>query len=152
MKKLIIFLGFIALMAVTFQVNAQSYPVKAITADQVVYFPFTDTLIKDATFNNTYFVKDFAVNARLTLVTDTMTTATDFVKVRAIIGRSANNVDYYSVAGDTVTALATTASGHKMAKSGVLTSIYEPYVKITVKAIDSTQNAKVKFYLLLDKN
>jgi len=131
---------------------AQSYPVTTVTADGVKFFLFGDTLIKNATFNNTYFVKDFAVNARLTLVIDTMHLATDLPKVQAIITRSVNNSDYYSVAGDTVTALATTASGHKMAKSALLTDIYENYLKVTVKAIDSTQNTKVKYYLLLDKN
>ncbi|MFA7362098.1 MAG: hypothetical protein WC139_13780 [Candidatus Kapaibacterium sp.] len=146
MKKLIFLIAFIGLISLNLQAQI------SVTADKVVHYIYGDTLIKDATFNNTYYVKDFAVNARLTLVIDTMHLATDLPKVRAIVTRSVNNSDFYSVAGDTVTASATAASGHKIATSGLLSDIYANYLKVTVKAIDSTQNTKVGYYLLIDKN
>ena len=149
MKKFIIFLGLVLLVNFA---NAQSYAVKTISSDQVVFFLFGDTLIKDATFNSTYYVPSFVEHARLTLQIDTMASATDKGKVRAILGRSVNNVDYYSVAGDTITASATLASGHKIATSNLWSDIYENYLKVTVKAVDSTQNTKVRYYLLIDKN
>ena len=146
MKKLIVFISLFAFIAIG--INAQT----VVTSDKVIHYTYGDTLIKDATFNNTYYVKPYALNARLTLEIDTMALGTDTPKVVAILARSVNNVDWYSVAGDTVTATATTASGHKIATSGLIGDIYAPYLKVTVTAIDSTQNAKVQYYLLIQKN
>jgi hypothetical protein len=66
--------------------------------------------------------------------------------------RSANNSDWYSVAGDTVSVAATTASGHKITTGSLNTNVYANYLKVTITAIDSTQNTKLRYYLLLDKN
>ena len=134
-------------MGVSFQAEAQ----EAVKSDQVIHYTYDDTLIKDATFNVTYYIKDFAKQARLTLEIDTMAVGTDFPRVQAIVSRSMNNVDFHSVIGDTISAVSSIASGHKIATSGLLT-VYENYMKITVTAVDSVQNAKVQYYLLIDKN
>jgi hypothetical protein len=146
MKKLIVFLSLFAFIAIG--INAQT----VVTSDKVIHYTYGDTLIKDATFYNTYYVKPYALNARLTLEIDTMASAVQHPKVNAILSRSVNNLDWYSVAGDTVVAASTIASGHKIATSGLIGDIYAPYLKVTVKAIDSTQNSKVKYYLLIQKN
>lgn len=146
MKKIIILIGLFAFIVVG--INAQSL----VNSDRVIHYTYDDTLIKDATFSNSYYIKNYAVNARLTLQVDTMSTAAQHPKARAILLRSVNHVDWYSIEGDTVVAASTLASGHKIATSALISNIYEPYLKVTVTAIDSTQNSKVKYYLLIQKN
>lgn len=133
-------------------VSSLQAQITTIKTDYVVNYLYGDTLIKNASFSNVYYVKDFVKNARLTLVIDTMASAAQHPKVRSVLLRSANAVDYYSVAGDTVTATSSLASGHKIATSSLISNIYEPYVKVTTTAIDSTQNSKVKYILVIDKN
>ena len=148
MKKIMtILFSLILFMGVSFQTEAQTL----VKSDQVIHYTYDDTLIKDATFNVTYYIKDFAENARIQVVTDTMASASDTVSIQTIVSRSMNNVDFHSGVGDTILNLAVDSSGHK-SSTALLQSIYANYLKVTVKAIDSTQNAKVQYYLLFDKN
>jgi hypothetical protein len=153
MKRIIVLIGFIAFMAVSFTANSQSVTntLKTISTSQVaVYSKPTDLNLNEYVIS-TYYVQDFAKNARFTIQVDTFTTLRR-PHVRGVLMRSPNNVDWYSNVGDTVSVTATLGSGHKVGKSALITNIYEPYLKITTTAIDSTQNTKLKTFLLIEKN
>lgn len=152
MRKLIAILGLLVLMISTSQAQSVTNALKTINSDQVVNYVKQTDLNRNEYVVNTYYVPGFIKNARLTVQTDTVSAATDLPKVRAIVMRSPNNSDWYSVAGDTVTVTATTSLGHAVGRTALLSNVYENYLKVTVTAIDSVQNTKLRTYLLIDKN
>jgi len=144
-------LGMLVIVTSALQAQSVTNPLRTIDKDQVYGYVKAADLNKNEYVVSTFYITDFLENARLTVQIDTASVAADLPKVRAIIMRSANNSDWYSSVGDTVSVLSTTASGHKTGTK-LISSVYENYLKVTITAIDSTQNTKLRYYLLFDKN
>jgi hypothetical protein len=165
MKKLFILLVFLAFVTV-----ARSQTV--IKSDMVVNYQYADTLQKDDTVAVTYYVKDFVVNARLTVITDSLSTG--YSKTNTILYGSADYVNWTALTGNysaqtlalTINADSTqtgtfTPSGTSTisiagtdggSSSIVYKDLFYPYLKVQTIAVDSTQNNRYIYKLVIDKN
>lgn len=128
------------MFALMITVNAQT----TVKTPQVVNYTYSDTLAKDETFNNTYYVKAFADNLRLQVSADTLTTG--YIKVQTIIAGSLDNSNWTNIDTLVVAGSGASAYGVKLSQN-----TFYNYLKVTVKAIDSTQYVEPKYYLLIDQ-
>lgn len=95
MKKLI----FIILLFVPFLMMAQTLTSpKAITTDQDYYYLYGDTLEKDATISQYYYVKDYCQDLRIEIDLDTI--AAGYLKTETLVYGSLNNSDWHLLTGN----------------------------------------------------
>lgn len=137
MKRLFFILTLFAFFGIT---NGQDL----VRNTGVQTYEYGDTLVKDSTYNNVYYVSTFVDNLRLQMESDTLKTG--YIKVNAIVSGSLDYSNWYNI--DTLSVAGSGAS----ANGTLLTSnVFYNYIKVTVKAIDSTQYVTSKYYLLIDK-
>lgn len=139
MKKLEFLI--IALFVLTLSVNAQTL----IKAPTTVAYAHADTVKKNTTFSKTYFVQNTRDILRLQVNVDTLKAG--YLKVQSIISGSLDHKNWTDI--DT---LVVKSEGAKHFGVKLSQNAYYNYLRVTVKAIDSTQFVRVKYYLLIDKN
>jgi hypothetical protein len=137
MKKLFILLVFLGFALIA---NSQTL----VKSDQVISYTYADSLEKNDVVTLNYYVKDFLINARVTVVTDSIISG--YTKTRTI---TYGSIDYSNwVNLDTIS----TAGLNGGTATNLRTSVYYPYYRVKTTAIDSTQSTRLKVYILFDKN
>lgn len=137
MKKLILFcLLMVAMVATQAQVKL---------SEGVKSYHYSDSLKKNATITQYYYIPDFCENYRLQ--TDCDTLSAGYIKVSTIVYGSLDYSNWVSI--DT---LVTAGSGASATGNALNTNIYYNYLKVVSKAVDSTQYVDYKYKLLIDKN
>jgi hypothetical protein len=139
MKKLIVLFS---IMIFALSLNAQTL----IDKDQVVnkYGATADTLNKDDSVTDTYYIKPFAENMNLFWDVDSV----DGTSPKVILGffGSYDNSEWIEIDETTITV----TSGDTTFVQTSTTYLY-PYIKVEIKAVDSVQTARYKYNLVIDK-
>ncbi len=142
MKKLLVLIT--AIISIAVNVNAQN---KTLTTDNV----FTakgaagDTIVQSGTpITYTIYVKDWCENILLGVESDSVR---DSQNSRTIISASLDNVNFSNL--DTVDI---TTNGNNVLGLSDYITVRRPYVKITTSKITNAGTARIKYYVLINKN
>ena len=145
---------------------------KAITSDQDYYYAYSDTLEKDDTISQYYYIKDYCQDLRIQVNMDTL--AAGYLKANTVVYGSLDYSNWSALTGDiTGTALSATfaadstitgtntysgtstisTAGTTSATSTTLfKDVYYKYIKVTTIAIDSTQYGDFDYRILFNTN
>lgn len=145
MKKFrLLLIALISLIAFN-AVEAQNITISSSGA-YAYQFPTSDTVIKNGTKNYILLVKPYT--DRIKLQTTLVRSRGTYTKARVITYSSIDATNWTAI--DTISYAGTGAT--ITSKSDLKTSVFEPYIKITIAPYDSTQTLKGKHLFTIDND